>query len=295
MMGGADAVPGVSGATIALIIGIYPQFIASLHEIIRAPSRIRNQTGRKQLRDAFVFLVPLGIGILLAYYLASKLLVGPTDRPGLLRRPFSGAICYGFLFSLVLFSLGQPWKTIRAHSVKLFIVAILGAVLGAWFVGISPSSDTGPLWVLLLAGAGAIAMMLLPGVSGSLFLLIIGQYQRIHRAVQDLDFQALAVFLAGIVIGIVLFVPMLKKALEKFHDFTMAALTGLMAGSLRALWPWKSNYDAKKGPMLNIKMDDPVLWVLLSFVCGGLTVLLLVAFEKRLAARAIATTTVSQN
>ena len=284
-MGAADAVPGVSGATVALILGIYQDFIGALHQVVRLPNRIRSKPGRQALVNALRLLVPLGIGVVCAYYLSSKLLVGPTEEPGLLRRADSAPMCYGFLFGLVLFSIRQPWKTRQADSWLHLVVALLAAIAAAWFVGLIPDAATPPTWMLLLGGAGAIAMMLLPGVSGSLFLVIVGQYQAVHRAIQDFDITVMAVFALGIGLGVVAFVPTLKRLLEKKHDLTMAALSGLMAGSLRALWPWKDNYDLKLGPLRNTEIGDSVPLICAFALAGGLFVYGLVQLEAKLRAR----------
>jgi len=125
--------------------------------------------------------------------------------------------------------------------------------------------------------------MLLPGVSGSLFLVVIGQYAAVAGAVHDRNLTVLAVFAAGIVLGVVTFVPFLKLLLRRYHDGTMATLTGLMAGSLFALWPWKDNYESKVGPMRNIGPDTHALaYVIAALIAGGAVVWLLNRLEQRL-------------
>ena len=139
--------------------------------------------------------------------------------------------------------------------------------------------------MLVFGGAGAISVMLLPGVSGSLLLVILGQYTTVAGALHDRAFGKLGVFGVGMLIGIASFVPLLKWLLDKHHDLTMAALTGLMAGSLRALWPWKSNYIPKQGEMTNIGIDtDTLLVVVGAMAIGGAVVWLLAMFERRILA-----------
>lgn len=283
LMGGADAIPGVSGGTIALIIGIYERFIGSLGVAVKLPVLLRTAEGRDRLKRALMFLVPLGIGILIAYYLATKLLVGSTDEPGILRRPGTAPMCYGFFFGLVLASIPQPFRKIRERGFGIFVAVGVGAAAAFLFAGLPYSGGQPATWTLLLGGAGAISVMLLPGVSGSLFLVIIGQYTAVASAVHDRDVVVLAVFAAGLALGAATFVPILRRLLEHKHDLTMAALTGLMGGSLRALWPWKNGYDPKKELMENVGVFGDWWWVAAFAVAGAAVVLVLSQLERRLA------------
>jgi putative membrane protein len=282
-MGGADAVPGVSGGTIALILGIYERFIEALSAVVQTPVLFRSEKGRDQIKGALYFLVPLGIGLLIAYYLATKLLVGPEQTPGILRRPDTAPACYAFFFGLVLVSLREPWRRIEAPGAGHWLNAAIGCAAGAAFAHLPHYGAAPPTWLLLFGGAGAIAIMLLPGVSGSLFLVIIGQYATVAGAVHDRDVTVIAVFAAGLVLGVVSFVPFLKLLLRRYHDGTMATLTGLMAGSLFAVWPWKDNYESKAGPMTNIAPStDHVVYVVAALVAGGAVVWVLARLERRL-------------
>ncbi len=284
LMGGADAIPGVSGGTIALIIGIYARFIGSLGVAVKLPVLVQTKAGREDLAAAFRFLIPLAIGLLLAYYLATKLLIGKADEPGLMRRAATAPACYGFFFGLVLASIPQPWRRIsQSIGIKHMIAALIGCAAAALFVGLPYQSSEPATWMLLWGGAGAIAVMLLPGVSGSLFLVIVGQYSMVAGAAHDRDVVVLAVFAAGLGIGLVTFVPFLRFLLARKHDITMAALTGLMAGSLRALWPWKTSYDPKEAPMINTGIFGELTWVIVGFVLGGGVIFLLSRLESRLA------------
>ncbi|MDJ0973806.1 MAG: DUF368 domain-containing protein [Planctomycetota bacterium] len=282
LMGSADAVPGVSGGTIALILGIYERFIGALSTVIRFPARLRSPEGRTALREAFAFLVPLGIGVIAAYWLATRLLVGPEESPGWLRQAETAPLCYAFFFGLVLLSLREPWRRIRERHAKQFVAAVLGAAVAAGFVGLPYATAEPAQWMLLYGGALAISVMLLPGVSGSLLLVILGQYTTVAKAVHDKNLAVLGIFLCGVLIGLVLFVPFLRALLKRHHDVTMAALTGLMAGSLRALWPWKTNYEPKLGPMTNTGVGDDLFYVILAAGLGALTVVFLAWLEGRI-------------
>lgn len=284
LMGGADAVPGVSGGTIALILGIYERFIDALSIVVRSPFLIRDTDGRDQIKRALRLLVPLGLGIGVAYFLATLLLVGPTDEPGILRRFETAPACFAFFFGLVLVSLREPWRRIPDQHAIHWIGAALGFAAAAGFTHLPHGSDL-PTWSLVLGGAGAISIMLLPGVSGSLFLVIIGQYATVAGAVHDRDFTVLALFAAGLVLGVVSFVPFLKYLLRNHHDGTMATLSGLMGGSLFALWPWKDNFESKLGPMRNVAPHDAHIeyyWVAAALVAGIAVVWFLHRLERRL-------------
>ncbi len=284
LMGGADAIPGVSGGTIALIIGIYERFIGSLGVVVKTPILARTPEGRARLIGAFRFLVPLGIGVLVAYYLATKLLIGKTEEPGIMRRFATAPACYAFFFGLVVASIPQPWRRIRDKiSIKHILAAAVGAGAAVIFVGLPYQSSEPATWMLVWGGAGAIAVMLLPGVSGSLFLVIVGQYATVAGAAHDRDIATLGVFAVGMVIGVITFVPLLRRLLDRRHDVTMAILTGLMAGSLRALWPWKTNYDPKEAAMINTGIFGSLLWPAIGLVLGIGVVFLLSRLERRLA------------
>lgn len=283
LMGGADAIPGVSGGTIALILGIYERFIDALSTVVKAPVLIRDGDGRKKIMDALALLVPLGVGVLIAYYLATKLLVGAEDDPGVLRRPETAPICFGFFFGLVAVSVREPWRRIRERGRSQWLAAAIGFAAAAGFCHLPHAGQEPATWMLLWGGAGAISVMLLPGVSGSLFLVIVGQYTTVAGALHDRDVTVIAVFAAGLVLGVATFVPLLRLVLRRAHDTTMAALTGLMAGSLFALWPWKDNYEPKAGPMTNVGVGDDVLVVVVAFAIGGAVVWLLAKLERKLA------------
>lgn len=284
LMGSADAVPGVSGGTVALIIGIYDRFIESLSTMVRSPLLVGSAEGRQRIGRALALLVPLGVGLLTAYYIVTKLLVGPVESPGILLRPETAPICYGFFFGLVLVSLREPWRRIRAPGSGHVLVAAAGCVLAALFVGLPHHAGEPAPWMLFLGGAGAIAVMLLPGVSGSLLLVILGQYATVAGALHDRNLAVMAIFVGGIAFGVVLFVPCLRYFLRHFHDLTMAALTGLMAGSLRALWPYKVNYNPKAGPLTNVGIGDHLPYVIAAAVAGGAVVWLLARLEQRILA-----------
>jgi len=223
LMGAADSVPGVSGGTIALVVGVYERFIDNLAVVVRAPSLLRDAEGRMRLREALAFLVPLGVGILAAYYVGTLLLVGPAESKGWLRRADTAPLCYAFFFGLVIFSLFEPWRRIRKPGAVSFAMAALFAAGVAWMVGLEHATSEPEDWMLLYGGAFAVAVMLLPGISGSLLLLVLGQYTTVAGAVHDREIGKLLIFLLGIAIGVAAFVPVLRYLLRRHHDLTLAA------------------------------------------------------------------------
>jgi putative membrane protein len=167
---------------------------------------------------------------------------------------------------------------VRPRHLLIALVAATGAVL---FIGLPHAQEAPPTWALLYGGALAVAVMLLPGISGSLLLVVLGQYTRVAGALHDGDWGALGVFLAGVALGAALFVPLLRYLLRRQHDVTMAALTGLMAGSLRALWPWKTNYDPKAGMLENAAVGGHLGGVVLCCALGFLAAWALARLERR--------------
>lgn len=283
LMGAADAVPGVSGGTVALILGIYDRFVEALHAAVNAPRLLRSGAGRAKLGTSLRLLVPLVLGVGASYWLATRVLVGPSDDPdGWLRRADTAPLCYGLFFGLVLASLREPFRRIGDHGARTWTALAAGAAFAFLFTGLPYIKAEPETWMLLPGGALAISVMLLPGISGSLLLLILNQYNAVASSVHDRDVQRLGVFLLGIATGVALFVPVLRWLLRRFHDVTMGFLTGLMAGSLRALWPWKSNYDPKAGFMENVAPGGAMAGVLLLAAAGAALIVVLGAVERRL-------------
>lgn len=302
-MGVADAVPGVSGGTIALILGIYRHLIAALGavaDLVRAPWR--GDRWRAALATAW-FLGPLLLGAGVALVLAVKLLVGGkpdleaipdaelparlAGLPGLLLNPATAPIVFGFFFGLVVASLREPWQRRASHRGVDWLLAAAGATLAA-SLALSPAlgGSSHPA-ALIAAGGIAISVMLLPGISGSLALLVLGMYQPVSQAVHDRDVVVVALFGVGLVIGAVAFVPLLRALLARHHDRTMAVLSGLMAGSLAALWPWKVHYlpnaIPRLGPMAPVAPNGSWWWPLVAAMVGAILILALARFGRRFA------------
>lgn len=241
-MGTADLVPGVSGGTIALVLGIYERLVASIKEGSSALGAIaRGDTSafsRHLGRVEWIFLIPLLTGILSAVILLSSFLEHQLEeRPTILAAVFLG---------LVLASIFIAWRLVREPGpVHVWIALAVGAVifvlLGA---GEGRVTDDPAIFVFFGSGALAICAMILPGISGSLILLMVGMYAPVLSAVTERDLVPLGVFVLGAILGLAFFSQLLNWALEHHHDTVLAALVGLMGGSIRVLWPWPGGVES---------------------------------------------------
>lgn len=233
-MGSADIVPGVSGGTMAFILGIYEEFIGSLRmlgepEFLRALVRFRLKRIFELLNWPFLLALALGIftAILTLAHSLEWLLV---HQPVYL---------WSFFFGLVLASVITISKRIRRWLLP-FIVAAVSGFIGAYLlVGLAPATTPDDWWFLMLSGALASCAMILPGISGAFILVLLGKYQFVLNAVTSRDIISLLFVGMGAAVGIVTIAQVLAWLFRRYHDLTVAILTGLMLGSLRRVWPWK--------------------------------------------------------
>jgi putative membrane protein len=233
-MGASDVIPGVSGGTMALILGIYEELIQSIKALDAALLRMVLKGHLMQaLKTApFRFLLPLGVGILTAIFTLAKGLSWLLET-----HPVS---IWSFFFGLVLASAIMVGRRIEKWTLSAFISLLVSAVGAYVLVALVPVKTPETLSFIFLCGAIAICAMILPGISGSFILVLLGKYHFILDAVGRLDILVLSVFTAGTATGVILFVRLLNWLLKHYYQITMAALTGLMIGSLRKIWPWKS-------------------------------------------------------
>jgi putative membrane protein len=237
-MGTADVVPGFSGGTVALVAGIYERLIANVRQGARTLSLLlRGRTEpawRALLAIEWPFIVTLLLGIGTAIVvLATTLRTLLTEQPVAMSAVFLG---------LVLGATVVAFRELRAPGAIHWVIMLLVAVLVFLGLGFRPGPLTDPsLPVLFVAGAVAVCAMILPGVSGSFLLLLLGVYQPVLDAVADRRFLTVAVVALGGVVGLASFSTLLNWALRRYHDLVLAALLGLMLGSVRILWPWPSD------------------------------------------------------
>lgn len=276
LMGSADVVPGVSGGTVALITGIYPRLIANIRTGAAALGsfvRLRFDDGIGHLRKVeWRFLLPLLAGVAAALISLARLIETLLeDHPVEMSALFFGLVAASVV---VAWGMVPHWNATQAGTLVVVAVAAF-AVLGFR----SGEAESPSTWVFFIAGAIAICAMILPGVSGSFLLLTIGMYEAVLGAVNDRDIVVLLVFIGGAVVGLAAFSSALHWALESHHDLVMAAITGLLLGSLRVLWPWPNGID---GPELSRPVADEFAAPFLLAVVG----VILVVFITRLGARA---------
>ncbi len=248
LMGAADVVPGVSGGTIALVLGIYERLVASIRSGSSALGHLVRADwpgAREWLRRIdWAFLVPLGGGILLAVVSLAHLIEDllrdhPEEMAGLFTGLIAGSV-------VIAWRLVKRWGSANLGvmaGVAVIMFIVLGLREGTSDETVGQLTDPA-LWAFFLAGAVAICAMILPGVSGSFLLVILGMYSPVLEAVNDRSMITLVVLIAGMTVGLALFSQLLSWALDHHHDMVIAALIGLMAGSLRVLWPWPDGLDS---------------------------------------------------
>lgn len=234
LMGTADAVPGVSGGTVALLAGIYEELIQSIR--ITANLRHLQRVFRLQFKSLFNelpwrFLLALLLGIFagalsLAHLLESLLETHPL-------------FIWAFFFGLVAASALVVSRRVRRWGAGNILLLVLGTAGAYLLVGLVPMDTPDTPLAFFASGMIAICAMILPGISGAFVLVLLGKYQDVLAAVTGFDFPRLFVFLLGAVAGISLFSRLLGWLLRRFHDPTLALMIGFMVGSLRKIWPWK--------------------------------------------------------
>jgi putative membrane protein len=284
LMGGADIIPGVSGGTMALIVGIYERLIDSLSSgfsMLVSLARLRVGEAWEHAREVdWGLVIPLLAGIVTAIGAASFFLPHLIETyPHEMR---------GLFLGLVAASIAVPWLRIGRFTPRLILLALAGAIAAFLVVGLPLLEvEPRPGFLRILASASiAICAMILPGVSGAFLLEVLGIYRptvEALRAAIGLDLHAIgyvAVFVTGAVVGLGLFSKSLDWLLDHYHDATMAALVGLMAGSLRALWPWQP-WESHERVLLWPGTGDPVATVVLLAAAGFAFVALLTWWGSR--------------
>jgi putative membrane protein len=247
-MGAADIVPGVSGGTVALVLGIYERLVGS----IRAGSSALGSLARFDLagskrwlqRIEWSFILPLGLGILLAVLLLASLLERLLhDHAEVMAALFLGLVAGSAVVAWRLLTVRDRTRLAIVAGVGIVTFLLLGLTETTSANGASQIADPA-MWAFFGAGAVAICAMILPGISGSFILVMLGMYGALLGAVTDRDLLSLVVFILGAVVGLAVFSQFLHRALRDHYNSVMAALIGLMIGSLRVLWPWPHGVES---------------------------------------------------
>jgi len=232
-MGAADVVPGVSGGTIAFISGIYEELISSINQVNLKSIKLLKSEGFTSMWKAVNgnFLISLLIGIAISIITLAKVI-----RHLLETQPI---LIWSFFFGLVLASIFYVAKQITRWNFGSIFLLLLGGFLAYFITTLTPQNADISYPYLFLSGALAICAMILPGISGSFILLLLGVYKPVLDAIHDKDIKVLGVLMAGAVVGLLSFSRLLKWLFDHYQNLTLAALTGFIVGSLNKIWPWK--------------------------------------------------------
>lgn len=283
LIGVAEVIPGVSGGTLALIVGIYGRLIDAGATVVLAARRLlrltRDEPGTRSAGRTFAaaswgLLIPVGLGMVAAVILGARF-IEPLldDYPEQMRAVFFGLVAAGIVVPAGIVARLGRWRPAE------FLLGLIAAGAAFALTGLPPTEITDPsLVIVFFAAAIAVCALVLPGVSGSFLLLSVGLYAPTIAAVNDRNITYLAVFGLGVVLGLAIFVSVLRWLLANRLRVTLVILSGLMLGSLRALWPWQDEDRGLLAP------SGDVLLVVVLAILSAAVVLGLVALERRFAA-----------
>ena len=232
-MGAADVVPGVSGGTIAFISGIYEELIESINKINLGALKILKKEGLKSFWNHIngTFFVFLFAGIILSIASLAKVVTYLLE--------VHPVLIWSFFFGLIVASVWLIGKTIKRWSPGVIVTLLIGTAIAFYISSIESVASVEAKWYILLSGALAICAMILPGISGSFILVLLGSYHIVLEAVKSRDFVVIGLFAVGCLIGLLTFARLLKYLFNHYKEITIALLTGFMIGSLYKVWPWK--------------------------------------------------------
>ncbi|MFV9653803.1 DUF368 domain-containing protein [Pseudomonas sp. NY15366] len=282
-MGAADVVPGVSGGTIAFISGIYDELLRSIAGIPEALLLLL----RGRIKDAWQMANATFLLVLFSGIVTSILTLARVITYLLHHHPIP---VWSFFFGLILVSTYLVGREIGRWNWSRAVSFALGLAFAYWITVAAPMQWGSDLPTLFLAGAIAICAMILPGISGSFILLLLGLYSVVLGAVKDLNLLVLAVFASGCVVGLLSFARLLSWLLSRWRDLSLAFLSGLMLGSLNKVWPWKETLtwrvDSKgeqvpllqnnllPGQFADVSGQDPQLLFAVVLAIGGIVLVL---------------------
>jgi putative membrane protein len=272
-MGAADVVPGVSGGTMALILGIYQRLLNAIgaFDFRLIKMIVRGEFSEALKATDLKFLVALGVGILTAVAFFTRVVPLPKligTHPELV---------YGLFFGLILGSIYVLLRALPAPKTVHLVMLLIGGVVGFLIVTLVPTSTPDAWWFILLSGCLAITAMILPGISGSFILLILQKYAYVLDAVGRLDFSVIVPFAAGCALGLLAFARVLAWLLGRFYQGTLTAIIGLLIASLYRIWPFQDRVFGtvrdkerliESTPMWPQVLDANVGWALLLAIVG---------------------------
>jgi putative membrane protein len=277
LIGIAELIPGISGGTIALITGVYKRIIDSAAEAVRGivllfgfskANFAKSTTHFKAI--SWSLLIPMLVGMVTAIFVGAGIVEPLLEQyPTMTKAVFAGLIAASLFVPITLSGMG--WKLIH------YLVLLISALAAFGFTSIPRAADTDPSFIVIVVSAAfAVCALVLPGISGSYLLLALGIYAPTVAAVNDRDFGYLGTFVLGAILGLASFVSLLQWLLANKIKMTMVVMTGLMIGSLRALWPWQSETGAVLMPESSFGLE------LLMFGVGSAIVFGLIVIERRM-------------
>ncbi|WP_422080799.1 DUF368 domain-containing protein [Ulvibacterium sp.] len=258
-MGVAELVPGVSGGTIAFVAGIYEELIASINNVHPSLIGVWRKEGFKAFWQKLNgnFLAVLFLGMLISIFSFSKLISWLLENEPI---PL-----WSFFFGLVLASVLFVAKAIKKWRPATVFLLLIGAITAFYITTLPPSQNTDSLPYLFFSGALAVCAMILPGISGSFILVLLGSYKTVLDAVDDKNFKILITVTLGVIFGLLSFARILKWMFDHYKNITLAILTGFILGSLNKIWPWKKVLETKQIGNKTITLDENIS----PFLFGG--------------------------
>ncbi len=277
-MGAANVIPGVSGGTIALLTGIFNELVEALNALMSFSSwKLLFKGKLKEFWNAVhgTFLLWLAIGVAVSIFSLAKLMEYVfTHHP---------VQTWAFFFGLIVVSAFFLLSDIKGWKVADVFWLVAGIALGAMICILSPSETTSDLWFIALCGAIAICTMILPGISGSFILVLLGKYEYIMKAVSNLDWPVLLVFALGCAVGIVAFSKFLHWLMSRYGRQTLIVLIGFTIGALVKVWPWADKAACEAANVLTgdpagtLHLPGAIIWALV----GAVSVLALELVSRR--------------
>ena len=238
-MGAADIIPGVSGGTIAFISGIYEELIETINNVnFEAIKKLKNN-GIKSFWTHINgnFLIALLTGIAISIMSLAKVITHLLET--------HSQLLWGFFFGLIVASVYIVGKQVNKWDINNIISLIIGSSIAFYITILNPMQNPDALWFVFLSGSIAICAMILPGISGSFILLLLGSYEFILVAIKDFKLDVITIFGVGCITGLLAFSKLLNWRFKKYHDITIALLTGFLIGSLNKIWPWKETIQTR--------------------------------------------------
>lgn len=238
-MGAADVIPGVSGGTIAFISGIYEELLETISKVNFTAVKVLKNEGLKAAWNYIngSFLAVLLSGIAISIISLAKLITYLME--------FHTVLLWSFFFGLILSSIYLVGKKIKQWDIPKIIALIIGSIIAFYITVLPPMTSPEALWFIFLSGALAICAMILPGISGSFILLLLGSYEFVLSAIKDIKITIIITFGLGCITGLLSFSKFLNWMFKKYHDLTIALLTGFLVGSLNKIWPWKKILETR--------------------------------------------------